>query len=266
MKLSDKELEFLYAHLTDLCRRAEAGALTVSPFYSPAELVHVKRWISRMGISDRAIIFGGYGNAERARVYFLPDYVVYDSSESIDRAIKEYGYSDPTVMLKITASGFRELSHRDFMGSVLSLGIERDVIGDIVCDGPYSAFIFCDDAIASYIKENLGKVANDSVKITECELPSDGFGERQFEEIRETVASCRFDGVIAAVCGLSREIAKKLVMSGACELNHESESAPDTELCAGDIFSIRGKGKFKFVSCDGENRRGRLRITVHKYI
>ncbi len=266
MNPSDKELEFLYARLTDLKNRAQTGVVSVSPFYSPTSLVHIRRWLSRSGIGERAVIFGGYENSERARVYFLPDYITKAENESVSRVIEEYGYTDPTVMLKVGASGFRSLTHRDFMGSVLALGIERDVVGDIVCEGDFAAYIFCDTAIAPYIKENLTKVANDTVKITEQSLPCGSFGARLYEEIHETVASCRFDAVVASVCNLSRDISKKLISGGMCELNYECICAPDTELCPSDIFSIRGRGKYKLSSCDGENRRGRLKITVHKYI
>ncbi len=266
MSLSEKEYEFLYARLSDLYKRAESGALAVSPFYSPAELVKVRRWTAQRGCGGSAVIYGGYASAERARVYFLPDYITLDAEDNVSRILSEYGYSDPTLMLKISGSGFRELSHRDYMGSVLSLGIERDVIGDIVTDGKYCAYIFCECGIAPYIKENLKKVANDTVKITECEMPQGEFGTRQVEVIHETVASGRFDAVISAVCNLSRDASKKLVESGMCELNHELASSVSSELCAGDVFSIRGKGKYKLASVDGENRRGRLRITVHKRI
>ncbi len=265
MNLSDKEIEFLYARLSDLFERAEKGVVSVSPFYSPAELVSVRRWISRVGAGERAVIYGGYEGCERARVYFLPDYITPEPERSISDVISDFGYAEPTVMLKITGSGFRELSHRDFMGSLLSLGIERDVIGDIVCESSRAACVFCDSAIAPYIKENLTKVANDTVKISESPLPRGSFGEREYEALHETVASCRLDSVVAAVCNLSRETAKKAVQGGLCSLNHETVCTPDALLCAGDVFSVRGKGKYTLASCDGENRRGRLRITVHKY-
>ncbi len=266
MNLSEKELDFLYAHLTDLYGRSESGQLCVSRFYSPAELVYVRRWLSRACARERAVIFGGYTDSERARVYFLPDYIQSDGKACVSAVLRDYGYDDPTVMLRISASGFRSLTHRDFMGSVLALGIDRDVIGDIVCDGDFCAYVFCDDGISSYIRESLVKAANDSVKVTLAEPVSESFLQRHFDVIHETVASCRLDGVIAAVCNVSRDAAKKLVTSGLCELNYESVTSADRELGDGDIFSARGFGKYKFVSCDGENRRGRLRITVHKYI
>ena len=256
----------MFAHLSDMKADAENGILRTSAFFTLAEQRRVRTWL---GSHSGALIWGGYENAERARVYFLPDFIdaqVLDEGMSVGRMLTEYGYDDPTAILKITASGFRELSHRDYMGSVLSLGIERDVIGDIVVADKYSAYLFCDSAILPFILDNLKKVANDAVKITPVESVPSNFGQREYKVIKDTVASGRFDAIVACVCSLSRENAKKLVSSGMCELNFEVESAPDAELDAGDIFSIRGYGRYKLQSYDGENRRGRCRITVYKYV
>ena len=266
MNISDKQLDFLYARLSDMAEDRSRGIFRASCFYSLSELHKVKAWLSREGKGIDTRIFGGYENAERARVYFFPDYMSAQEDMHPSDVISEYGYEEPTVMLKITASGFRCLTHRDFMGSLLSLGIERDVVGDIVIEGDYCAYVFCDAGIASFICENLTKVANDAVSVTVAPLPRSEFGARRFETIHETVMSGRLDAVVGAVLNLSRDVSKKLVVSGMCELNHECEQAPDRELHPGDVFSVRGYGKYRLSSYDGENRRGRQRITVHKYI
>lgn len=266
MNISDKQLEFLYARLADMAEDCSRGIFRAGPFFSLSELQKVKAWLSREERGINARIFGGYCNAERARVYFLPDYMSTEEDVHPSDVISEYGYEEPTAMLKITASGFRSLTHRDFMGSLLSLGIERDVVGDIVIDGDFCAYVFCDIGIAAFICDNLTKVANDAVKVSVEPLPRTEFGARRFETIHETVMSGRLDAIVGAVCNLSREISKKLVLSGMCELNHECEQSPDRELKAGDVFSVRGYGKYKLSSYDGENRRGRQRITVQKYI
>lgn len=266
MNISDKQLDFLYARLSDMAEDCSRGIFRASCFFSLSELQKVKAWLSREGRGIDTRIFGGYANAERARVYFFPDYMSGEEDKHPSDIISDYGYDEPTSMLKITASGFRPLTHRDFMGSLLSLGIERDVVGDIVIDGDFCAYVFCDSGIALFICDNLAKVANDAVKVTKEPLPRTEFGTRRFETIRETVMSGRLDAVIGAVCNLSREVSKKLVLSGMCELNYETEQSPDRELRPGEVFSVRGYGKYKLSSYDGENRRGRQRITVQKYI
>ena len=264
MGTTDKQTEYLYAHLRDLREDADKGMLRASGFYTPGELVLVRRWIASAGC-PRVLVYGGYEYAERARVYFLPEYMEYSQGESIAAQLADYGYDDPTVVLCIRASGFRSLSHRDFMGSVLSLGIERSTVGDIVCVSGDCAYLFCDRAISGYICDNLKKVANDAVIVQVSCVPEGRFGERQYTEIRDTVASLRMDAIVASACNISREAAKKTVTSGLCELNWETVDTPDAEVSAGDVFSIRGKGKYTLYRIDGENARGRLRIVIHKY-
>ncbi len=264
MGIKDKQTEFLFAHLQDMADSADKGIFRASVFFSPAELVHVRRWISSSGCKC-AHLFGGYSDAERARVYFLPDYMTAEDGVSVSRTLSEYGYDDPTVILRIEGSGFRAFSHRDFMGSVLSLGIERSVIGDIVVDGEFSAYVFCDRTISAFVCENLTKIANDSARVSEAQLPEGSFGEREYTEIRDTVASLRLDAVVASACNLSREGAKRAVAGGTCELNYEQTLSPDREVSVGDVFSVRGYGKYRLASLGGENARGRLRICIHKY-
>ena len=265
MGMIDKQTEFLFAHLQDMADDAEKGIFRASGFFSPAELVHVRRWIASSGCTG-AHVHGGYSNAERARVYFLPDYMTAEDTECITQTLSDYGYDDPTVILRIEGSGFRELTHRDFMGSVLSLGIERSVVGDIVADGKFAAYMFCDRTIAPFVCENLTKIANDAARVSEACLPGGNFGEREYREIRDTVASLRLDAVVASACNLSREGAKRAVTGGLCELNHEQTDSPDAEVSVGDVFSVRGYGKFRLASLGGENSRGRLRICIHKYV
>ncbi len=266
MSASDKQTEFVFARLQDLRDEAEKGIFRASCFYSPAELVLVRRWIASSGACACARVWGGYGEAERARVYFLPDYMQTEDDIPIPGLLCMFGHDDPTEVIRIDGSGFRALTHRDYMGTVLSLGIERDTIGDIVVHGDHTAYVFCDRAIAPYITDNLRKIANDAARAMPSPLPEGSFGEKKYKELRDTVASLRLDAVVAAACNLSRESAKRAVEEGACELNYEQTCSPDAALTAGDVFSVRGCGKFRLASCGGENARGRLRICIHKYV
>ena len=142
MATQDKQTEFLYAHLDDLYRISESGVFRASEFYTPHELVLVRRWIASRALSSRALIFGGYEYAERARVYFMCDYMLGDDGNTPAEILSQYGYDDPTVILRIDGSGFRSLSHRDYLGSILSLGIDRSVIGDIVVCSEHTAYLF----------------------------------------------------------------------------------------------------------------------------
>ncbi len=249
-----------------MAKSCERGVFCASCFLSLAEQAKIRPWVNSHAMRDNFTFWGGYENAERARLYMLCDYMQSDAAASVSETVSEYGFEDPTVCIRIEASGFRVLSHRDYMGSVLSLGIEREAVGDIVVCSEHEAYLFCDRAIGEYILTELKKVANDAVKLSYASPTGEDFGKKEFAEIRDTVQSGRFDAIVACVCSLSRENAKKLVTGGMCELNFVSCTSPDTELKEGDVFSVRGYGRYKLFSYDGENRRGRERITVHKYV
>lgn len=264
MNRDSKELDFLYARIDDMIADAQGGILRVSDFMSEAEIYRVSSYLRARKV--RYFVYGGYEGAVRCRVYFLPDFIDAEPGCDIPCVLADYGYEDETVCLKISGSGFRDLSHRDFMGSVLSLGVERRVVGDIVIYDSHTAYVFLDRTISAFVNENLKKVSRDGVKIT-----FEGFGdgwtpEHKYEEIRDTVASLRIDSVVAAATRLSRENAKKTVESGLCEINYEICQKAERELCEGDVFSVRGYGKYKLGSIGSVNQRGRTRIEILKYV
>ena len=122
-----EDIELLFARIDDLCERAERGEMAVSVFLSPRELHFARR---RLDIRHaKFLVFGGMAEAERGRIYILPEYMedVLTVSE-----LEAYGEDLRISALRVSGSGFSKLSHRDFMGSLLGLGIERSVIGDII--------------------------------------------------------------------------------------------------------------------------------------
>jgi RNA-binding protein YlmH len=169
--------------------------------------------------------------------------------------------------LRVDGSGYRTLSHRDFLGAILALGIKRTVIGDIIVDSDGAgAVVIADSKIASFISSELKRIGSDTVKTYISPLP-DGFsGGRRTERIIAPVSSLRADCVAAALTKLSRERAKELIMSGVVELNYETITKPDIIVEDGDILTIRGHGKFIIGDIDGTTRRGRLRLCADRYI
>lgn len=254
------------ARVLELARRAERGEVAVSEFFTPREIRASSSVLERGGYRGTFAFFGGYENAERARLICLPDYMLYGGEEEIRRTAADAAAGEVSV-LYVRGSGYRTLSHRDFMGAILSLGIKRHVVGDIIADEDgHGAYVFCDAKIGGYIAENLAKVASDTVKVSIVTLP-DGFSvRRRTEPISDTVASMRADCVISALVRCSRERAKELIVSGMAEVNYEAVIKPDAVLEVGDIVSVRGAGKFVISGIDGVTRRGRMRLTAERYI
>lgn len=177
----------------------------------------------------------------------------------------DLGYEEefPIVCVHISpllAKFADKLSHRDFLGSLMNLGIDRSTLGDIVV-GEKECYLYCLDSIADYICENLTKIKHTNVK---CERVKDGKEIPQEEPTEEKilVSSERLDGVIAKVYQMSRSDAleyfrgKRVFVNGRlCENNSRT-------LKNGDVVNVRGYGKFIYVGVDYETKKGKLNVAV----
>jgi RNA-binding protein YlmH len=257
----------LYARLDDLCDKADKGEVAISTFLTPKELYFADKYLARRGAMYKS--FGGYGDAERQRMYIFPEYMgdVPDADE-ISSFLSEYGFSSEIVSLYIEGSGYRKLTHRDFLGSALGLGVDRDVLGDIVVleEGGRRALLFCDSAISPFFLSSFEKVASDKVKVREVSVDEIELPARRFSPIQDTVASPRFDCVVSALCSLSRAKAAEIISSGAAELDYECEERCDRNVSEGALISVRGYGKFKVHSISDKTKKGRFRLLADKYI
>ena len=253
-----------------------------SPFLSPAEqVVFMKAAAEADGFTARRLFFfGGCAGADRRRAIFVPSYMDTDTSPSymeIFKSSREEFFMDllcamapdenvGIVPVLVKGSGFVTLSHRHYMGSVLGLGLERDVIGDIAVTSDTTAVIFTDERIAPFVCENLTSVGRDTVKCSPCEIASDFVIPRKFETLHIAAGSDRADSVAASLSGVSRAEAKAMCICGNVEINYTSPIEPDARVSTCDIVSVRGHGKFIIDSFDGTTRSGRLKLTVRRYL
>lgn len=253
----------LFARLDDLCNYADGGELKSSCFLSPRELHFSGLYLERRGFGGgRVLEWGGYDDAERKKLFVLPEYM---DGVSEYRELSDFGYEDTIVALSVKGSGYKRLTHRDFLGSVLGLGLKRDVVGDIIVDGT-EATIFCEAAVADFICNALTKVGSDTVKVAKKTIEADFLPQRQFLHINDTVASARLDCIVAAVCSLSRERAREAVVGGLAELDYETEERPDRTVAAPAVLTVRGYGKFKINSVSETTKKGRIRLSADKYL
>jgi len=190
--------------------------------------------------------FGGFENAERKIAVF---------SENPDVEIF------PIKILSITVKGKNKLSHRDFLGAVMSLGIKRDIIGDIIPGD--ETLVFVKEEMAEYIASNLTKAAKNSlsVKLYEGEFaPEVSEGEDSFE----TVASLRLDAVVSCGFNMARDKSKKLIESGRVAINGREAISFDSKISEGDVISARGFGRFKIKEIKGLSKKGRIILNINK--
>ncbi|MGN8938227.1 RNA-binding protein [Bittarella sp. HCP28S3_D9] len=154
------------------------------------------------------------------------------------------------------------LTHRDFLGALLSLEIERRLVGDIfVGEGEAVAFLHQNAAPLALEIKKVGRVG---VRVEEGGL--DRVPPQRFEEIGGTVASLRLDGVLGVLLRQSRGRCTQLVQAGQVQLNHREVLSPSEPLEEGDVLSVRGAGRFVLTAVGGLTKKGRLGITAQKYL
>ena len=253
--MTDDE-QLLYKRLIELSNRAyQNNIYTFSDFLSLSQ-----QEVLYQAVRDKAFapirydLFGGYENCERQMARF--------GSEA------DFGYEVefPIKCIKVEplAKKFaKEYTHRDYLGSLMSLGIDRKKFGDIFVDG-MDAYIYVDEATADYLIENFVSVGRNSVKCSFCELP-ESYKKSALKETTIQVASPRADAVIAKVYNLSRKdtipyfTEKKVSVNGHIVENNDKLLAP------GDTVSVRGFGKFNLLAEGGLSKKGKLNLTVEVF-
>ena len=156
------------------------------------------------------------------------------------------------------------LTHRDYLGSLMNLGIDRSLLGDIKISG-HDCFLFVSDSMSDFIINELTRIKHTTVLCQKCQVP-DALSVPMFEDINLLAKSVRIDGIVAKLTKLSRSktaeqfLAKKIfVNSHLCK--NESYQLKDN-----DIISIRGFGKFIYDGCSGNTKKGNLIVNLRKYI
>ncbi len=260
MKTSNTEEKLLFSRAKELMSAAaEKGMPCFLPFLNEQQQATVSS-LPHKSCGARLVFFGGYEDAERKCAGFFPDFLFYDEDYN-----PEEDFPIKTVLAK--GSGFRVLSHKDFYGSLMALGIKRETFGDIaVSDDGFSALIPCADKTAHFLVENFVAAANDKIV---CRTVSKGeaiFAPRKYKEFYDTLPSLRLDAVVAACCDISRDKADALIQQGFVILCHK-ECTDRAKICSeGDNISIRHHGRFILYEIGEKNRRDRLRVAFRKYI
>ena len=234
-------------------RASRTGRPQFTRFLEPALLEAAGR--AAGGQRVRVRLFGGYPDAERVMAAF------YDFDEPSDADF-------PLRILRVTWNPkFASPGHRDLLGAVMGLGIEREAVGDIAMarwrDAPCAA-LFATAEMADYIAANLDSAGRAAVKAEVVDalpeiVPPEG------RELRVTVQQPRLDAVLAAGYDLSRAQAQRLVAAGLVRLNHVPCLRTDAQVAPGDMISARGHGRLKVVDAPGQSRRGRQVLALFRY-
>lgn len=202
--------------------------------------------------------YGGFEECERKTVLFLPDY-----AENADY-VRENTDLSPIVALEIKKDNFSSLSHRDYLGAVMGLGIKREAVGDIFVT-EHGCTMAVIRSVAPYIKENLSSVGRGSVTVEISGNFSDAENNSSFETKRCYVSSMRLDGVVSAAFSLSRNSAAELIRRGDVLMNGVVMSKPDVKVPFGAKLVIHGSGKVIIDEDVGVTKKGRQAFIIKKY-
>lgn len=198
--------------------------------------------------------FGGYELAERQIAVFRPEAPVF--------------YADyPVKCLKITplnAKFAEDLNHRDYLGAVLNLGIDRACLGDILMEED-AAYLFCLERMADFIRDNLTRIRHTSVYVEQVEAENFHY-EPKYKEVSGTVASVRLDKLLALAFNASRSSLTGLIEGGKVFVNGKLVTSNGYEPKEGDLISVRGMGRFRFRGTGGQSKKGREYVILWRYI
>lgn len=176
---------------------------------------------------------------------------------------EEY-YERPFKILNIKCkSKFNVLSHRDFLGAIMSLGIKREKFGDVMVDGN-EAFVVVNKEISEYMMSNLKSISNVPCSIEEINddklIP-----QVKFQDLNIISTSLRIDCLVSAITNLSRGNSEKIVKEGKVLVNYIEVNEKSKEININDVLTIRGYGKFKIYSIVGITSKGRIKLNIKKY-
>lgn len=247
--MAEEKNALLAAKLEDGLRLSEKRPFYLG-FLDEAESYFCESFLKRRA-GTSFLFWGGHEEAERKILGLFPEY--------LSPSPEEFPLSALTFRYRREDS----LSHRDFLGAFMALGIERDVVGDILAEeGRCVAFLR--EEMVPYFCANLKKIGRVGVKLSPgAELPLP-IG-RKYLELSGVIASPRLDCLTAFLCRTSREKAAKLIASGSVALHYREILSGSTQVEEGNKLSIRGYGKFIIDQLGPFTSKGRLIVKCRKY-
>jgi len=255
-KFNNIDDKMLIARVLDKAVNAEKSrTVTWTDFLDPYQIRLVERALS--GTNDIEYRFeGGYKGAERKIAIFEPDHL---------SNLSEKGSENPLSLINIKLKRENNITHRDYLGSLMGLGIKREKIGDIIVEGSSCDVIVLKD-IADYILYNLNKVSNTGVLVSKGNIDDLKVPEPKTKEIKCTVPSLRLDCIISNGFGISRSQVAPLFKSGRVYVNWEPEEKLSAQVKEGDTISVKGKGRVVLEEIGNKTRKDRISIVLKRFV
>ncbi len=229
------------------------GLMQVGRFLSERDRLCCEPVWRELGVTP--VFWGGYPEAERVMAILPADWQ--------DEEAVTHGEDSPVTVFRASFRAEEPLSHRDFLGALMGLGVERDTVGDIIprddtCD------IIVTKEVSSYILQNLTSAGRTALRLEI--IPEAEAKPAEFRIIRDTVASLRLDAVVGSGFSLAREKAASAIRTGKVSVNGLECLKPDKAVEAGTRISLRGLGKIELSEVGGLSRKGRTTIVIKRFI
>ncbi|WP_419726764.1 RNA-binding protein [Terrisporobacter petrolearius] len=218
-----------------------------SDFLNPFEVESAKA-ILNANDDLKYTVDGGYDESERKIVFIYPFYMDYEDINETLRFIQIEGNFK-----------FKSISHKDYLGSLLSLGIKREKIGDIIIHENFCQVIVTFD-ICDFILINLEKVARNNVKLKEISRKEVVYNPPNYKEINFTVSSSRIDCIISGLYNISRQESAKLISNEKVQVNYEKITSCSKEIKSESLISVRGKGRSQINNIGGLTKKGKIKV------
>ncbi len=262
-----EDYKLLISKIEDKARQcSENSMMTNSDFLD----MHQKSAVATAKIpySDvKMIFYGGFEGAERTVAVMLPDYIEAEKTEELFAHFDACPDDDPLTIIEVKKDKFSPaLSHRDYLGALMGLGIRREMTGDIIVteSGCKMAVL---SKIAPFILENLDKAGRGTLT-AKAVSPSSARQGAQAVGVPDsfTVSSMRLDSIVKNAFRLSREAASDAIESGVVFVNDLECTKSDKKISAGDKIVFRRKGRIIVENCGGFSKKGRIIVEIKKFI
>lgn len=219
-------------------------------FVTPDIYMNIKNNQGKLGVFVHGT--GVFEDSERKMICFS-----INAYETLD-------YDIHVIKIK-NKSKFKELKHKDYLGSIMALGVKRSLFGDLVVKGD-ACFVPMASSVSQYVQDNLTAIGNCPCSIDRVNINSEDIPKIEFEEKIIIVTSLRLDNVIPSICNMSRAKGTDLISNGSVLLNYLICNRKDKLIEMKDTITIRGFGKYKVNSIEGETSKGRIKLLIGKYV
>lgn len=256
----EKDDKILLAQILDKIEMVEKkNKIEYTDFLDLVQIELVQKFIDRIKI-ENYMIYGGFEQAERKMFVIYP--------EKFNSTVVEKNLSNIVQIIRIELPDDLKgkYTHRDYLGAVMKLGVERKKVGDIIVDSN-GADIIVDKDISKFLAQNLGSLTRFSKStITVQNIEDLRPVEIRKEEIEIIVSSLRLDNVISELARCSRNKALDIINTERVFVNFECETKKTKQIKTGDMVTIRGKGRFFMKEISGQTRSGRTVIKIEKFV